>query len=252
MARALTLLLLALPAHAGTLNLRWSACLGDGGTANRSFACDTNDGTHALVGSFVLASELKQVSGVEVSLDVVVAGNALPAWWQFKTVGSCRQNALTWSTDAPGDGERCADWASGQSAGGLAAYKPGAFGPSSARIVGVSAVPLGGYADLQANTEYFAFGLVIRSAKSAGKGACDGCRLGACIGLRSIKLTTPVPANDRMLVPAAGDRDAPADRRATWQGGAGVVIPPGRERLECSFSLLERGATWERVLALYL
>jgi hypothetical protein len=250
-ARALVSLLIALPAHAGTLHLRWDRCLGDGGGVNRSFACDTNEGRERLVGSFVLADSMRQVSGVEVMLDVVITGTALPAWWQLKNAGSCRQAALVWSTDAPADAEHCSDWAFGQAVGGLAAYKAGVFGPGSARIVGVSAVPYPNLSDLNPGTEYFAFALVLTHAKSAGKGACEGCRLGACIGLRSIKLTTPVAANDRTLVPAADDAGDRGDRRATWQGGAGVVIPPGREKLECSFSYRVGASPRDRLLALY-
>lgn len=252
LAWALPLLAVASVAHAGTLNLRWDACLGDGGAANRSFACDTNDGRQTLVGSFVLASDLKQVSGTEAAIDIVVAGDVLPAWWQFKTAGACRQAAATWATDLPATAEHCTDWASGQAVGGLAGYKAGAFGASSARVVAVSAVPLQGLADLNANTEYFAFALVIYNAKTAGKAACEGCRLGACIALRSIKLTTPVAKDDRTLAPTADDKDATAARRVTWQGGAGVVIAPGREKLDCSFSFNSHGSPLARLLALYL
>ena len=248
---ALVFSLFVSSASAATLNLRWNACLGDGGAVNRSFACDTNDGQQTLVGSFVLPSALQHVSGTEVALDVVLAGSTLPAWWQFKNAGACRQAALTWSTDIPGSAEHCVDWASGQAVGGLAGYKAGAFGPNSARIVGVSAVPLEGLADLGATTEYFAFALVLHHMKTTGNGACAGCRLGACIALRSIKLTTPVAKNDRTLVPAADSQVDHDARRVTWQGGAGVVIPPGREKLECSFSYRERATPLDRLLALY-
>jgi hypothetical protein len=244
-------LLLTAPAHAGPLHLRWNACLADGGAVNRSFACDTDEGAHTLVGSFVLPGDMKQVSGVEVSVDVVVAGSTLPAWWQFRNAGACRPSALTWSTDLPGGAEHCADWGAGEAVGGFAGYKPGAFGPSSARIIGVSAVPYNDLVELKANTEYFAFALVLRNTKSTGVGACAGCALGACIALRSIKLTTPVLKNDRLLAPAADDQGATAERRVTWQGGAGVVVPPGREKLDCSFSYQDHATPLERLLALY-
>ena len=248
---ALILLVIGAPAHAGALHLRWNACLGDGGAVNRSFACDTNDGRETLVGSFVLADDMKHVSGVEVLLDVVVAGDALPAWWQFKNAGACRQGALTWSTDVPANAEHCVDWGGGQAGGGLAGYKAGAFGASSARIIGVNAVPYNELSDLKANSEYFAFALALRHTGTAGKDACAGCRLGACIALRSIKLTTPVLANDRLLAPAPEDTSATADRRVTWQDGAGVVIPAGREKLDCSFSYRDRATPLDRLLALY-
>ena len=115
----------------------------------------------------------------------------------------------------------------------------------------MSAVPYNGLSELKANTEYFAFVLALHHTNTVGKGACAGCRSGACIALRSIKLTTPVAANDRLLAPAPGDTNATADRRVTWQGGAGVVIPPGREQLDCSFSYRDRATPLDRLLALY-
>lgn len=62
------------PAHAGQgVNLRWSNCLGDGGTFNRNFACDTNAGSHVLVGSFELGQDMLQVSGQECFIEFAVA-----------------------------------------------------------------------------------------------------------------------------------------------------------------------------------
>src|SRR5215467_10030154 len=132
-------LLVAASASAGTLNLRWDACSGDGGAVNKSFACTTNEGVERLVGSIVLADSMQHVSGMEIVMDVVVAGDALPAWWRFKNADACRPGAATWSTDVPATAEHCTDWASGQAVGGFAGYKAGAFGASSARIIAVSA-----------------------------------------------------------------------------------------------------------------
>src|SRR5262249_23949379 len=157
-------------------------------------------------------------------VDVVVAGAALPAWWQFRHPGACRQNAAGWSTETPSDAERCADWASGMAVGGFAGYKAGAYRPNSARIIGVSAVPMNGLAELSAGQQYLASPFVLRNEGTAGKGACGGCGLGACIGLRSIKLTTPKAENDLVLTQGLAAGDANDDRRAMWQGGAGVLI----------------------------
>src|SRR2546429_236082 len=90
---AAALALSATRSHAAAgVNVRWNACFGDGGLANRSFACNTNNGSQQLVTSFVLGAPVSQVGAVEVNLDVAVAGATLPAWWQFVNAGSCRLN----------------------------------------------------------------------------------------------------------------------------------------------------------------
>jgi hypothetical protein len=105
----LALLVLAgtasLVSAAGT-NLRWTDCAGDGGVPNRSFACNSNEGSRDLVGSFVLDADLPQVSGNELIVDLVSVTPTLPDWWRFRSVGSCRQTALSISAQ---DGVACPD-----------------------------------------------------------------------------------------------------------------------------------------------
>ena len=51
------------------MNLRWTSCLGDGGVQNLNFAC-TNVGAQRMQGSFVLASDMPQVIGTEIVLEL--------------------------------------------------------------------------------------------------------------------------------------------------------------------------------------
>jgi len=81
-------------AAAGT-NLRWNACFGDAGLANRNSTCLANTGVNALTGSFELGADLTQVSGIELVVDIATASAVLPAWWQFFNVGTCRAASLT-------------------------------------------------------------------------------------------------------------------------------------------------------------
>src|SRR5512143_545213 len=82
-------------AGAGT-NLRWNGCFGEGtGASNKAFACNTNTGTNLMVGSFQLGTDILQTPGQEVVIDFASADATLPAWWQFKNAGTCRQAALT-------------------------------------------------------------------------------------------------------------------------------------------------------------
>ena len=51
--------------NAAGANLAWNACLSEGGTANRAFACNANTGTNVLFGSFVLTADQPLCTGIE-------------------------------------------------------------------------------------------------------------------------------------------------------------------------------------------
>jgi len=72
------------------VNIRWDNCYDDGGSLNKMFACDTNDGSERLVLSFVLDAAKSDVAGQEIVVDITTTGPALPSWWQFKNPGTCR------------------------------------------------------------------------------------------------------------------------------------------------------------------
>jgi hypothetical protein len=246
-------LLLALTASiasaAAGVNLRWSACFGDGGTANKTFACNSNTaGSSVLVGSFELGADLLQTSGVEIVVDVATAGATLPAWWDFKNPGSCRTASLVMNPTIAISAANCADWAAGGAAGGLAAYSVGGGGPNTSRMIGgfAIAVPL---ADLTGGQEYFAFNAIINNAKTVGTGSCAGCSTPACIVLNSIKCATPpvtgVPSRDVKL---SGPTNGTDSNYATWQGGAGVNSNRGQG---CPAATPTHKSTWQQVKTLY-
>jgi hypothetical protein len=171
------LALLASSARASGVNMRWVRCYGDGGESNRAFACATNVGTNLLVGSFVIDSPLPMVSANEFTIDITTAAATLPAWWQFKNTGSCRQTSLQFNTSANPNDVVCVDWSTGQASGGIASYTVGAQGPSTARILGVLAVPLSAVTDLPAGQEYFSFNVTINNQKTVGISSCSGCTI---------------------------------------------------------------------------
>jgi len=226
-------------------NLRWNACIGDGGTINRNFACDTNSANHVLVGGFELAAGMTDVSGNEIVVDIASASPNLPAWWHFRNAGTCRQNALSFNTAISPLAVNCADWGDGLSVGGVGAYNIGARGPNTSRIVAATAVPPASLAALFAAQEYFSFNVVINSAKTVGSPNCVGCLDPVCIVFNSVNLTTPVAANNRRLVGPANGFDSDF---ATWQGGGGVVVQgvPG-----CGAATPTRASTWGTVKSLY-
>ena len=228
-------------------NLRWSACLGDGGLPNKSFACNTNTGTNSLSGSFEIGADILQANGLEIVIDLASAGTTLPAWWQFKNVGTCRQTALAMSTSLSPLAVNCADWAAGQATGGIGAYTVGGLGPNSARVKLVTAVPAAALADLFAATEYYGFNMNITNAKTLGAGtlSCAGCNTAVCLVFNSIKVTTQIAANDRTFSGATNGIDS---NFATWQGGTGVITGAGNG---CGAATPTHNATWGAVKSLY-
>ena len=239
-------------ASASGVGLRWDACLSDGGSVNKAFACNVNTGSNTLVGTFMLdAAGLAQTSGNEVVIDIASASNPLPAWWQTKT-GFCRAaTSLGMNFVISGSAANCVDWALGGSAGGIGAYNIGARGANTARIVAALAVPPTSLQDLVGGQEYFSFNILINHLKTVGAGSCAGCTDPVCIVFNSINLTTPILANNIKLTGASNGTDG---NYCTWQGGAGVVVNPypgGAGGSGCPQATPTRNATWGQVKALY-
>lgn len=227
------------------VNLRWTNCFGDGGAINRNFACDTNVGSHVLVGSIELAADILMASGQEIVIDLAAAAPSLPAWWQFRTMGTCRQTSLGMNFVLPGTAVNCLDWANGQGAGGIGAYHIGSAGPNSARIVAAEAVPIAALTDLFYGTEYFVFNLVLNNAKTVGSDACAGCTTPVCIVYAQHRVTTPIAANDRRL---SGPTNGTDSFFAMWQGGG---VPVTWRGIGCPAATPTRSSTWGAVKSLY-
>ena len=228
--------------------LRWNHCFGEGtGLVSRAFACDTNAGFEELIGSFAINEDIPNVSGNEIVVDVSTsipyccaprpnslvgvampppAGGPLPEWWKFRNPGTCRQTALTAVFAADPANTVCQDWAMGQQIGALGAYNIEFSGPGTARIIAVVAVPMTGLQTLSAGSKYYSFTLRISHARTVGTDACGGCSMPMYLVLRSIRVTTPVLANDVWLLgPLNGfDSDgviwspAPVPTRSTTWG----------------------------------
>ena len=216
----LTTVILALSASAALaqtagVNLSWDEC-GDGGVLNKAFACNSNSGTNVAVGSFVAPDGITQLTGTEMTLDVVAEGDSLPNWWQFKNAGACRQSGL--GVNFIYAGSSCEDyWSSVSGAtGGVAAYVVGEAGANTARITLVAAVDQMQATALTGGTEYFDFNLTINKTKTVGTGACAGCSTPVTITLSAVNLTQPVGVGDVLLT------DAASRNYITWQGGAGL------------------------------
>lgn len=221
------------------VNLRWTHCYSDLGTINKNFACDSNVGTAGvLVGSFEVGVDFPQCAGQEVVLDFQTLSSTLPAWWQFKDPGACRQNALSVNTVMSADAIICEDWAQGQATAVAGAYTVGFRGANTARLVIAVAVPLAARADLVTGHEYFSFNVLIDRAQTIGSGACSGCSTPACMLLKQIKVIGAQPQDDRTLTGPTNGTDS--DMTA-WQGGLGLVC----------FTVPTARSTWARLKSLY-
>jgi hypothetical protein len=236
----------SIAAAAPGVGLRWNECIGDAGLPNRNFACNVNTGSSTLVGTFELGADLGNTSGEEIVVDLATASPALPAWWGFKNVGTCRTGSLAIGSAPTANAANCADWGGGLVAGiGIGAYIVGGAGPNTARIVAAGAVPPDGLQNLTAGTEYFGFTLTINNLKTVGTGSCEGCAVPACIVFNSVNMTTPILANNVKLSGPSNGTDA---HFVTWQGGLGVNTGRGTG---CPAATPTQNKTWSQVKSMY-
>ena len=231
-------------AHAAPgINMAWTDCRSDGGLSNRAFACNTNSGSNVLVVSFVAPAGVTGMSGNELVIDLLSTTAPLPQWWAFRTVGSCRQNALSSNFVAPGTLINCVDPWSGQAAGGIGNYTqvaPGGGWTISPTVESqharmVIAIATASPGPIDADVEYFSGNVTINNTKTVGTGACAGCADPVCIVLNSVKITqgvgigdftlsTPVSANSNMVTfqGTGADCNAVPVRNTTWGAVKGL------------------------------
>ncbi len=208
--------------HAATgINLSWDDC-GPAGVSAKSFACDTNAGTHVLVGSFedsFTPTGVDSLTGIEAVLYIDVSGDSVPDWWHFKQPGTCRETSLSLLMNFPAM-TACADyWASRTVFSGFGYIATWGL-PTRARLALGAAVPYTQAGGIPLDVEHYAFRLVINNAQTVGPGACYGCFRGATITLDHIKLTTTAHST-------VGDLTLTAplsQKTVTWQGGFVPVL----------------------------
>jgi len=229
------MLLVASSALASGVNMRWDNCLSDGGVNNKTFACNINSPASVrFIGSFVEDADHNNVSGTEIVVDLIAQGGVLPAWWEYKNVGSCRINSL--SIAAWGTGTNCFDWASGQATVAIAAYQVAKLGVGTSRILCISAVPVSALANLFGTFEYSVFALSINELASVGTGSCAGCSTPVCLVFNSVNITTSQNLDNRFI----GQGTVAGSNIITWQGaGADCQAVP------------VKNATWGQVKSLY-
>jgi len=238
LATLLAFLLHTPTATAAGFDLRWDACAADAGVANKDFACDTDDGTHTMVASFILDQPLTGLFAAETVLDLIVAGSQpVPAWWD---INDCRLFALSANADFDPASVNCSDWYGGLGGAAMSGYTSAgtiAAGDSASHrrmtvIGGVSPA-----VNLNPAQNYFLFNLVLVNSSTVDPGACGGCDVPVCIVLNSIRfLNSTFQDLTSLTAPVT-----PGSNFATWQGGTGA---------NC-LSVPARQTTWGAVKSLY-
>jgi len=223
-------------ASAAGINLSWNDC-GAAGTASQTWVCDTNSGApFSAFASFIPPAGITQFLGVASQLDVRSVSPALPDWWKHGS-SACRGTAgLSVSFDFTAGPFTCADFWSGQAAGGFA-YDIGFGTPDRGRLRVQCAVPFDNRGPIGAASEYYAYKVNLQRAKSSGTGSCAGCLEPMCIVLNNIQLFQPPEAgNDPDLV------NPIVRNHVTWQ----AAVVPG-----CPASTPARNSSWGQVKSLY-
>jgi len=184
-------LVLSLPApsDAQAPRLQWNDC-GDGGALDNAFSCSNNSALHFLVSSFVAPIPMTHFIGstTEIILASDVAG--MPSWWRMDESG-CRAGALSSEDPLALGTYSCANPFAGSMNLGLSHFEANYGGdPHRAKIIvdlarsdaGVPLVP---------GTEYLANVIQIRSTKTTGAGACEGCSQTVCLELERVIVAEP-------------------------------------------------------------
>ena len=196
------------PTFAQGINLFWDDCGGLGnGTINKSFACDANSGTpFTMVLSAYPPVEMPQFVAIDATIDALVNGASLPAWWQMGT-GQCRANAMTANCEPTTFGTLgCLDIWDGASVVTISQVMsaPVAWG---FRFRIAAAVPEPSPITVDEVGEELVVGLVrISRTKTVGATACAGCYVGACFVASQVRLQQSSGIGDVYLTqPAVGN-----------------------------------------------
>jgi hypothetical protein len=236
----LVLLLTHGTGKAAGLNLSWGACEAEGGIANKTFACNTNTGSSTLYGSFSVAEEIDDITGLIAKIRIRADAPTLPNWWIAANVGSCRVGAFSTGFSFAGvPGTECLDPWDGQLVGAVGGYRTFwttpqvSGGANRAELVVVGAVPSSSPVVLAAANEYYGFWVKLNYSKTVG-GACDGCLVPVCLEFSEIEFYRSDGSTRLLTGPLVSNV-------ATWQSSE-----------TCLLGAPVHNATWKRIKALHM
>lgn len=224
------------------INLGWFDCPNQGAYQfTRQFACDSNEGSQTLVGSFVAPAGMEAVTGFAAVIDVRTLGGVAGGWWDLRAAlpAGCRPTSMTSSFDFTGGPFGCHDYWQAGAMGGSSAQVPSG---NNVRLMTTAALPLGDsrIGPITAGTEVYVFKLTINNARTVGPGSCAGCSGEACILLNSILVTqTSGHPNITISNPAAS-------MYVLWQGWS--TTDPSQA---CPFFSPTKNRTWGAIKAVY-
>ena len=239
----LLLALIAAPASAGGVNLRWNACAADGGVSNRSFACDTNDGEELLIASLELDAQFTGPYSIRAVFDIATASTSLPDWWRVNGVGEAGCRAQSIRPGSQSGTPACADAFGGCGISSLVEIAPGVRGPNTLRLHAAVYLPCDVVLVLEPEREYLAVTLRIDHLKTTSGPACEGCDVGACLVLGLLELDGS--DGDLPLTTPANGTDS---HYVTWQGGGTPVVGAA---IGCPAATPVVRRTWSAVKSLY-
>jgi hypothetical protein len=236
-------LLLALPwpdAHAQYAHMAWDNCTAEGGSQLRTFACNTNTGSHTLVVSFEWP--LPEASLLGIDLDLHVLGMEyicvhcplypLPSYWL-----PCRSSAISVVTDFTGPpfstSAACIDIFQARAASGWTYIAPTVGDPGRARIRAVAGLLADQQATLTPGVEYYAYQIRFTNEKTVGEGACSGCCTAVTVALSTLRVIYQEGSGDPTSVNLFGTE------YPRWQGSNSICVTSTTSQ------------NWGRVKALY-
>jgi len=194
-------------ALASGVNLGWDDCAGVGGTlpnkfGTPTFSCNTNSSaagrTSSLVGTYVLATGIPNLVGMESVLDMKTPGTVLAAWWDFGNFPSlatpgCRAGNLIVAFRSVATS--CFDWPGTDGVSGNMSCERDFGGLGRARIKLIAAYTAGSPQPVIAGDEMVAYVMTINNAKTVGTGNCLNCNAPMCMVLNEISLGQAPAAN---------------------------------------------------------
>lgn len=174
-----------------------------------SFACDRNEDSlgqsivFLAVGSFKLGAPLPKFTALSAVLNVTSTSPRLPDWWRFD---GCRSSAISVSASTGGISPVCSSPYGSQPVEGVW-QSEGSLGNGRGRL-DISVARQGTTMDLDGDSEYFAFKVIISSESTVGPGSCAGCSTDLCLSLEQMTLHSDSPGSDRMFYGTIYSNDA--------------------------------------------
>jgi hypothetical protein len=214
------------------LNLGWGNCIGDNGTALKTFACTSTTGSQSIVASYVSSVEVPTYAASELFINFAVTGGSTPAWWGTACAGRTAPFAVNFTIS--GTAVNCVDIWNAAGVGGIAAYNQNWNGAGTTQLDIAAAVPTGSEVDVLPGQEMFLANILLSNSKSTVASGCVGCLQAACINFKELRVDEPGKPEVKVT-----------------QGGVQPFIYWQAASASCVAATPTHNTTWGSVKALY-